>query len=308
MKFLITGGAGFIGSNIAKEGLALGYEIRILDNLSTGYIENLEGLDVEFIEGDIRDVSALEKACKGVDGVFHLAASVGNIKSIEQPREDLEINYGGTLNLLEVMRRYKVPLLIYSSTGAGYGEPIRLPIDEHHPFQPDSPYGVSKIAAEKLAISYGKIYDFRVVCLRYFNAYGVNQRYDAYGNVIPIFAIRLLNGQSLTVFGDGQQTRDFIHVKDIARANWLAATSDAAGYYNVATGNSTSIKDLIDTLSEVSGLKPELVFLPPRKGEVIHSIADISKAQNALGFQPEVSLKQGLTDYWFWFSGLKRSK
>lgn len=171
----------------------MGYKIRVLDDLSTGYLENLEGLDVEFVEGDIRDRSAVEKACKNVDGVFHLAASVGNIKSIEQPRGDMERNYGGTLNLLEVMRAYKVSPLVYSSTGAGYGEPVKLPIDEYHPFRPDFPHGVSKIAAEKLAISYGKIYGFRVVCLRYFNAYGINQRYDVNDNVIPIFTTRFQN-------------------------------------------------------------------------------------------------------------------
>jgi UDP-glucose 4-epimerase len=211
MRYLITGGAGFIGSNIAFEGARHGHDLTILDNLSTGYLENLDGVKVHFVEGDVRDAALLLDLAQGMDGVFHLAASVGNLKSIEFPLEDLEINYRGTLNVLEAVRHNRVPVMIYSSTGAGYGEPLWLPVDEQHPFQPDSPYGVSKIAGEKLALAYSKIYGFRVVSLRYFNAYGINQRFDAYGNVIPIFATRLLNGLTLTVFGDGEQTRDFIN-------------------------------------------------------------------------------------------------
>lgn len=302
MRYLVTGGAGFIGSNIVLEGLKRNHDFIVLDNLSTGYRDNIKGQSVTFIQGDIRDLDLLREITKGVDGVFHLAASVGNLKSLEFPRQDQEINYGGTLNILEAMRENAVPLMVYSSTGAGYGEPVRLPVDEDHPFRPDSPYGISKIAAEKLCISYGKIYGFRAVCLRYFNAYGVNQRYDAYGNVIPIFATRLLNKQPLIVYGDGLQTRDFVNVRDIARANWIAAeSSELSGYYNVATGQQTTINELIETICQVNGEKPSVEYQPFRPGEVIHSVADISKFASAANYHPEVSLKEGLEEYWNWF-------
>jgi UDP-glucose 4-epimerase len=290
---------------MAKAGVEMGHEITVFDNLSTGYRENIEGLGVHLVEGDVRDAAQLLQATRGMDGVFHLAASVGNLKSIEYPLQDMEINYGGTLNVLEAVRHNKVPVLVYSSTGAGYGEPVRIPVDEEHPFQPDSPYGVSKIAGEKAALAYAKIYGFRVACLRYFNAYGVNQRFDAYGNVIPIFATRLLNGQPLTVFGDGLQTRDFVNAFDIARANWLAATDPAlAGFYNVATGQQTSLNELIDSLRAASGIEPEVVYKPFRVGEVKHSVADIAKFAAATGYQPSVSLRDGLAAYWKWFSSI----
>lgn len=303
MRYLITGGAGFIGSNIARAGVERGHHITVLDNLSTGYRENLDGLGVRLVEGDVRDADLLMEMTAGMDGVFHLAASVGNLKSIKFPLLDMEINYGGTLNLLEAMRHNNVPVLVYSSTGAGYGEPVRIPVDEEHPFQPDSPYGVSKIAAEKAALAYGKIYGFRVACLRYFNAYGVNQRFDAYGNVIPIFATLLLSGQPLTVYGDGLQTRDFVNATDIARANWMAAKDHAlAGFFNVATGQQTTINQLIDSLREASGIEPEVVYKPFRVGEVKHSVADIAKFAAATGYKPSVSLRDGLAAYWKWFA------
>lgn len=220
MKILVTGGAGFIGSNIVQEGLNRGYKITVFDNLSTGYLKNLEGLAIEFIQGDIRDAEHLLKITSGHQAVFHLAASVGNIKSIENPIEDFQINYNGTLNVLDAAIKAKINSFIYSSSAAGYGEPELLPIIEDHSLHPDSPYGISKVAAEMLALYYQKYYDISVSCLRYFNAFGVNQRYDQYGNVIPIFFQQLAINKPLTVYGDGSQTRDFINVKDIAIANW----------------------------------------------------------------------------------------
>jgi len=301
MKILITGGAGFIGSNIARMGVSKGYEIIVLDNLSTGYEENLQGLSIKFVKGDVLNNQLLTELASGIDCIFHLAASVGNIRSIENPYADVQANYLGTLNVLEAARVNKVTRVIYSSTAAGYGEPRYLPVDEDHPFNPDSPYGVTKIAGEKLALCYGRNYGIKVTCLRYFNAYGVNQRYDAYGNVIPIFATRFRKKQSITIFGDGNQTRDFINVKDIARANWLALEKDVAGYFNIATGQRTSIIELIKILQNVSGINPELNFYPPRKGEVLHSVASIEKAQAAFGYLPEVTLADGLGEYWKWF-------
>lgn len=301
MKILVTGGAGFIGSAIVTKALSRGHEVTVLDNLSTGYCENLAGLNVNFITGDISDNELLLDLSSHVNVIFHLAASVGNIRSIENPYADVEANYIGTLNVLEAARKKGVEHIIYSSTAAGYGEPRYLPVDEDHPFNPDSPYGVTKIAAEKLALSYGRNYGLKVACLRYFNAYGVNQRFDAYGNVIPIFAQRFVRKSSIIVYGDGNQTRDFVNVRDIAQANVTALEEGITGYYNVATGKKTTINELLSAFQQVSGITPEIRYAPTRKGEVIHSVASIEKAGNAFNYSPEVSLLDGLGEYWNWY-------
>ena len=304
MKILITGGAGFIGSNIAKAALQAGHQVHILDNLQTGYQENLAPLDVQFTQGDIRDQKLVEDITQGKDCIVHCAASVGNVRSLENPLEDAEVNYLGTINVLEAMKKNAVPKIVYSSSSAGYGEPQYLPNDEAHPLNPDSPYGVSKIAAEKLILSYGRNFNFQAVCLRYFNAYGENQRYDAYGNVIPIFCTKLLKKEALTIFGDGLQTRDFIHVGDIARANVLALESSVSGAFNVATGKSVELNYLVELLKGLVDYPVETKHLPFRKGEVKHSSADISKVSEALNFQPEISLEEGLKSYFSWFKKL----
>lgn len=301
MKILVTGGAGFIGSAIVAKALSRGHEVMVLDNLSTGYPENLTGLTINFVKGDILDKELLLDLASHVSVIFHLAASVGNIRSIENPYADVEANYLGTLNVLEAARKKGVEHIIYSSTAAGYGEPKYLPVDEDHPFNPDSPYGVTKIAAEKLALSYGRNYEIKVACLRYFNAYGVNQRYDAYGNVIPIFAQRFSRRLPVTIYGDGNQSRDFVNVKDIAEANVSVLEEGITGYYNVATGKKTTINELVGTFQQVSGISPDIQYLPSRKGEVIHSVASIDKASNAFNYSTKVSLLEGLTAYWKWY-------
>jgi len=302
MKALVIGGAGFIGSNIVHEGLKRGYRITVFDNLSTGYLENLDGLKVEFIHGDILDAEHLLKITPSHQAVFHLAASVGNIKSIENPIEDFQINYQGTLNVLEASVKANINAIIYSSSAAGYGEPNVVPINEEHALHPNSPYGISKMAAEMLALYFQKYYEINVSCLRYFNAYGVNQRYDQYGNVIPIFFHQLLANKPLTVYGDGNQTRDFINVKDIAIANWNIFENEVNGYYNIATGNGTTINQLIEILESITGKKLEVIYEPPRKGEVIHSYADINKAMNKFNYSPSVPLYRGIQEYLEWFN------
>jgi nucleoside-diphosphate-sugar epimerase len=300
-RILITGGAGFIGSNIVKKGLELGHDITVLDNLSTGYKKNIEESRVQFVEGDIRNRELLFELTKDKDAVFHLAANVGNVKSIESPLDDSTINLLGTINLLDAMVRNNVPKIIYSSTAAGYGEPKYLPVDEEHPMNADSPYGVSKISAEKMILCYSKLYGFQASCLRYFNAYGVNQRFDAYGNVIPIFLRKILNNEPLTVYGDGEQTRDFVNVHDISRANWMAFENNVTGYFNVATGQGSSINQLLNILKRISKKELDITFSSPRKGEVKHSVANGDKAKQVLNFTTEVSLEEGLTEYWNWF-------
>jgi len=302
MRALVTGGAGFIGSAVVRRVLASGGSVMVLDDLSTGFTDNLEGLEnVTLQVGDIRDRSSLQAAIDGVDVVFHLAAEVGNLRSLNDPIEDASTNLLGTINVLEAARQAGVTRVVVSSSAAVYGELERLPIDENHPIRPDSPYGVSKLAAEKVALCYGKLFDMTIVALRYFNVYGVRQRFDAYGNVIPIFCERLLAGEPLTTYGDGLQSRDFVNVLDVAEANFQAATTaTATGCYNVGTGIATTILDLINILTRVSGRSPTVHQAPKRPGEVLHSVADISAGSRALGYQPCVPLEVGLRDYWQW--------
>src|SRR2546426_10074398 len=199
---LVTGGAGFIGSNIVKLLIEKGVSVTVLDNMSSGFRRNLTPFSgVRFIEGDLRDNAVVDGAAAGAETIFHLGASVGNTRSIERPIEDSEINVIGTLRVLEAARRHGARKLVFSSSAGIFGELKILPIREDHPVEPDSPYGASKLAAEKLCLAYAKLYSLECVCLRYFNVYGINQRYDAYGNVIPIFAHRMLRQETVTVFG-----------------------------------------------------------------------------------------------------------
>jgi UDP-glucose 4-epimerase len=305
VRVLVTGGAGFIGSNVAQECLAAGCDVTILDNFSTGFRENLpSGASVRIVEGDIRDAAALADALHGVEAVFHLAASVGNVRSIEDPALDSGVNVLGTLQVLEGMRRAGARRLVYSSSAAIFGEPQRLPIDEGHPAEPDSPYGVSKLAAEKHCLCYGRLYGWDVACLRYFNVYGVNQRFDAYGNVIPIFATRLLRGEPLSIYGDGEQTRDFVDVRDVARANWLALERKARGVFNIGSGQATTINQLAGLMTDVSGRPATIRHEGPRAGEVRHSAAEIGLAARVLGYSPTIALDAGLRRYLPWFATL----
>jgi UDP-glucose 4-epimerase len=299
---LITGGAGFIGSNIARLLLERGHEVVVLDDLSSGHRDNLAPFpSVRLVEGDVRDREAVDRAMTGCEVVFHLAASVGNTRSIEHPLLDSEINVIGTLTVLEAARRHGLRKLVFSSSAGIFGELKTLPIAEDHAVEPDSPYGASKLGAEKLCLAYAKLYPLECVCLRYFNVYGVNQRYDAYGNVIPIFAHRMLRGLPLTIYGDGEQTRDFVNVRDIAEANYGAAMSrGVSGAFNIASGTRVTINALVTLMIAASGLTPQVEHGPPRKGDVRHSLADISQARARIGFDPKVDLASGLSEYLRW--------
>lgn len=302
MKALVTGGAGFIGSNLVTYLLQNEAEVRVIDDLSSGYKENLEGLPVDFIHADIRDLSSCIQACDGRDVVFHLAASVGRQRSIDHPQLDSEINLIGTINILEAMRKTRVPKIVYSSSAAIFGELVTESIDESHPQNADSPYGVSKLAAEKIILAYADIHGIETICLRYFNIYGINQRYDLYGNVIPIFAKRLLEGKPLTIFGDGEQTRDFVNVLDVAEANYIAATSTAKrDVFNIGSGTSISINHLVSMMMKITGSQVPVEFAPKRVGDTLHCKANIEKAKTILGFEPKIDLEDGLKDYLSWF-------
>ena len=302
MKALVTGGAGFIGSNLVRQLVADGHDVTVLDSLLSGFRSNLDPFpQVRFIEGDIRDDKVVAEAVKGADVVFHMAASVGNKRSIEHPLIDAGINVMGTLTVLEAARQAGVRKIVASSSAGIFGELKTLPIKEDHPVEPDTPYGSTKLCMEKLCLAYAKLYDIEAVCLRYFNVYGQNQRFDAYGNVIPIFAFKMLRGEPLTIFGDGEQTRDFINVKDVVQANIKAATAQGvSGAFNIGSGDRITINRLVELLRLASGLEPPVVYQAPRPGDVLHSLAEISAARSLLGFVPSVSMEEGLKVYMSW--------
>lgn len=302
MKALVTGGAGFIGSNLVKLLVSEGHIVRVLDNLCSGHRINLTPFpEAQIMIGDIRDPSVVDLAVKGMEVVFHLASSVGNMRSIEHPIVDAETNVIGTLNILEAARRHESRKVIFSSSAGIFGELRTLPISEAHFVEPDSPYGATKLCAEKLCLAYAKIHHMEAICLRYFNVYGINQRYDFYGNVIPIFAHKIISNQEITIFGDGEQTRDFINVRDVVKANYLAGLNHGVnGAFNLGSGSSISINELANTLEDVSGVFIKKTYGPARHGDVRHSVADISAICSTLGFKPQVSLNNGLREYMDW--------
>ncbi|MFW9989561.1 MAG: NAD-dependent epimerase/dehydratase family protein, partial [Candidatus Odinarchaeota archaeon] len=288
MKAIVTGGAGFIGSNVVQLLNKKNYEVVVFDNLSTGFKDNLKNIkNVKLIEGDIYNKVELDSAMRGCNIVFHLAANVGNIKSINDPEFDSQINVIGTLNVLNCARKNKINKIVYSSSAAIFGEPKQLPINEEHSLAPDSPYGVSKLAGELHCICYNKLYNMKNICLRYFNVFGINQRFDQYGNVIPIFTSYLLQNNSISIFGDGEQTRDFVNVKDVANANILAAENEnLSGVFNIGSGKGITINYLADMMLSISKSSSKIKYLPARKGEVLHSLSDITKAKKYLFFEP----------------------
>lgn len=302
MKALVTGGAGFIGSNLAGRLLHDGHEVTVLDDFSSGYRINLDGLSgARVVEGDVRDSRAVDEAMAGAEVVFHLAASVGNKRSIDRPLTDAEINVLGTLQVLEGARRHRLRKVIASSSAGIFGELKTLPIREDHPVEPDSPYGCTKLCEEKLCLAYAKLYDLEAVCLRYFNVYGPNQRFDAYGNVIPIFVFQMLRGETLTIFGDGEQTRDFVNVHDVVQANLRAAqAAGVSGAFNIGSGTRITINELVRLIGAAAGQRPLVRHGPPRAGDVRDSLADIGAAERAFGFAPAVGLAEGLAEYLVW--------
>ena len=302
MRALVTGGAGFIGSNLVEYLLKEKWTVRVLDNFSSGFKKNLNGKNVELIVGDICNKEISTEACQNIDVVFHLAASVGNKRSLDNPVQDSNTNLIGTINILEGMLKHSVKKIVYSSSAAIFGELYTASIDENHILNPDSPYGVSKLSAEKMILAYSRIYNIVGICLRYFNIYGINQRYDLYGNVIPIFMKQTLTGSSLTIYGDGEQTRDFVNVKDIAKANLLAASSNKkTSVYNLGSGQSISINELSSLIQIICQKKIKIIYAPARIADVKHCRANTKKALNELNFKSSVGLYEGLSEYKLWF-------
>ena len=277
MHVLVTGGAGFIGSHSVDLLLASGARVRVLDNFSSGRRENLVNhTQMEIITGDIRDKGTVDAALAGITHALHLAANVSVVTSVEQPLTSAAVNLAGFLNVLEVARQLGVHRRVYTSSAAVYGVPVKLPVDEAMPVAPISPYGLEKFINDQYAALYQELYDFSAMALRYFNVYGPRQDPSSpYSGVISIFGRRLRDGKPLTIYGDGQQTRDFIYVGDVARANIAALRGVVNGVCNVVAGHTVT---LLDTLATVAGVTPVVSHGEARTGDIRHSSAEIGRA------------------------------
>jgi UDP-glucose 4-epimerase len=310
MKYLVTGGAGFIGSHITDALIERGHDVVVLDNLSSGHKENLSGVmdRIEFVEGDIRDPEACLKAAEGCDGIFHEAALVSVPDSVNRPRDNHDINITGTLNILEAARQQKVKRVVFASSAAVYGDNPELPKQENMLPDPKSPYALAKLTGEYYLKVYAECFGLETVALRYFNVFGVRQDPSSmYSGVISIFSERIKKGLPITIYGDGQQTRDFVNVADVVQANLLAMEAPSlqasnlkpqtGGFaaFNVATGEQTSLLRLLSTLEEIAGKKVERTFKDSRSGDIKHSLADISKTQSVLHYDPQIGLTEGLS-------------
>jgi UDP-glucose 4-epimerase len=310
MKYLVTGGAGFIGSHIVSALLAQDSSVRVLDNFSTGRRENIEeltrrfdGKQLEVMEGDLRDASRVGEAVRGVEVIFHEAAFVSVPQSMDEPQECFDVNLTGTSLLFDAARKAGVRRAVVASSAAVYGESEALPLVEETPLQPKSPYAVSKRVNEMYADLFTNSFGFEVVALRYFNVYGPRQRPDSmYAAAVPIFPRRLLDGKPVTVFGDGGQTRDLINIHDVVRANLIASEHpNAAGkVFNVCTGIETRLLDLIEVLYDLFPNAPAPEFAAPRAGDIYRSVGSPQKARDVLGFDAQVSLEDGLREVVEW--------
>ncbi len=304
-RIVITGGAGFIGSNLAEE-LSAHNQVIIIDDLSSGRIENIQHLlnkgNATFIQGSIAELPLLQAAFKDVDFVFHQAAMASVSRSIEDPLLCHEVNAKGTLNVLVAARDNHVRKIVFASSCAVYGDSPLLPKTEDMPPEPQSPYAVTKLTGEHYCQVFSSVYGLPTACLRYFNVYGPRQDPSSdYAAVIPRFITRALQNQPLIIFGDGDQTRDFVFIRDVVGANLLAAEGQALGICNVGSGESISVNMLATAISDILGRKLDIVHQTPRSGEVRHSRADISRAR-AMAFRPQHSLQAGLTATIGWFS------
>ncbi|MFA6530682.1 MAG: SDR family oxidoreductase [Candidatus Micrarchaeia archaeon] len=305
-KYLVTGGAGFIGSHIVDALVAANHSVRVLDDFSTGSLENIGHLDgkIELMRGDISDKETVDSAVKGMDYIFHEAAQTSVVDSIKNPVKTWDINIKGTKLLLNAAVKFKVKKLVLASSANIYGNDPMLPKLEDMPPKPSSPYGESKLMDELMSRKYYETDKLKSVCLRYFNVYGPRQSPSSeYSGVISIFMKKIIDGEQPMIYGDGNQTRDFIYVADVVRANLLAmkSTKAAGEVINVATGKETSLKELVKSINVIAGTAIEALHGPERVGDIARSVADISKARKLLGFEPKYSLEQGLGSTVEWF-------
>jgi UDP-glucose 4-epimerase len=312
-RVLVTGGAGFIGSHVCEVFLGEGWTVDILDDLSSGKRENIPAGATLHV-GDIRSADSATLVADGLyDAIVHLAAQIDVRRSVNEPAFDAGVNILGTINILEAIRRRGNPdhtRIVFSSTGGAiYGDLVKPPTLETEPKEPDSPYAISKLAVEYFLSYYARIHGFKPVTVRFGNVYGPRQDPHGEAGVVAIFCGRILKGRALTVFGDGEQTRDYVHVADVAQAIYVAATAPLHNAYgiddrafNIGTGTATSVLELTQTLLEVAGSTTPIEFAPKRPGELQNSCLAVDKARTVLGWAPRFSLAAGLANTFQWFA------
>ena len=312
---LVTGGAGFIGSHLAEALLRRDFDVLVLDNLSTGRIDNIRNSfrnpRFHFVKGDIRRHSVVRTLVNKVDAIFHLAAIASPEMSLRQPEIVNEVNVGGTINVLRSSLRADVAKIVYASSCSLYGEIGRVPAREDLPPNPKNPYAASKLAGEQYCLAFCRSYGLKTVSLRYFNVFGERQMVGPYSGVVSIFTDRLLRGLQPTIFGDGKQTRDFIHVSDVVNANVKALGSDKVSgqAINVGTGIPTTIRSLYGMLSRIiKRCEVSPLHESPRSGDIRHSCADVTKARKLMGFQMSMSLQGGLERFVNWYASENRQR
>ena len=297
-KVLVTGGAGFIGSNLVRGLLEQGDEVRVLDNFSTGNRENLDGLGIDIVEGELRSYERVHNAVRGVEVVYHLGALGSVPRSVQDPLTSSAVNVEGTLNVLLAARDEGIRRVVFSSSTSVYGSSRTLPTSEDQPPDPLSPYGVAKLAAERYCISFSRVYDsFESVVLRYFNVFGERQSpFSQYAAVVPRFVTAIAAGDPIDVHGDGEQSRDFTYVGNVVDATIRAGHAEGASgeSFNVAAGDPTSVNQIADTIGAILGKPVERRMLPSRPGDIRNSWVDLSKAKAVLGYEPQITLEEGL--------------
>jgi nucleoside-diphosphate-sugar epimerase len=294
---LVTGGAGFIGSNLVRGLLERGETVRVLDNFSTGNRRNLEGLEVEVIEGELRSYERVHNAVRGADVVYHLGALGSVPRSVQDPLTSSAVNVEGTLNVLLAARDEGVRRVVYSSSSSVYGTRRDLPVTEQTPPDPISPYGVAKLAAERYCVSFSRVYELEAVVLRFFNVFGPRQSpLSQYAAVVPLFVTAIGRGEPITIEGDGEQSRDFTYVSNVVDASISAAEAGGVSgrIFNVSSGSPATVNQLADAIGRIAGTAVERTFAPPRTGDIRDSWADIGAARDALAYDPRVDLDEGL--------------
>lgn len=304
--YLVTGGAGFIGSSAVRELLRRGERVRVVDNFFTGRRQNLEEVlaQIDLREFDITDLPGLRPAFEGVDYVLHLAALPSVPRSVEDPVTSHRVNIDGTLNVLLAARDAKVRRVVFAASSSAYGDTPRLPKQESMEPNPISPYGVTKLAGEYYARVFTRVYGLETACLRYFNVFGPRQDPTSpYSGVLSVFIAALLAGRAPTIFGDGEQSRDFTYVDNAVAATLLACTAPGASgkVLNVAIGDRVTLNQVFAVLRKITGASVDPVYGPPRKGDILHSLADIREARAVLGYEPQVLLEEGLQRTVAWY-------
>jgi UDP-glucose 4-epimerase len=297
-RALVTGGAGFIGSNLVRALLERGDDVRVLDNFSTGNRANLDGLDVEMAEGELRSYERVHNAVRGSEVVYHLGALGSVPRSVQDPLTSSAVNVEGTLNVLLAARDEGVRRVVFSSSSSVYGATRELPVQESLAADPISPYGVAKLAAERYCISFSRVYDsFESVVLRYFNVFGPRQSpFSQYAAMVPLFITAIATGDPVTIFGDGEQSRDFTYIENVVDATMRAAHAEGANgrIFNVAAGSPASVNAVAESIGRIVGKPVKSTYAPPRPGDIRDSWADVSAARDVLGYTPSADLEQGL--------------